>query len=119
MHYIIMQLGEIIAQKRKELNLSQSKLASLSGIHRNTIGNIETGKQFPNQATLEKIAQALQISLPELYSCAGLDVQIAENYETDPAITRFKILLDRLPPERQLEFVELLDKLLDILAGAR
>ena len=111
-------IGQAIIERREELRLSQKQLAELAGMHRNTVGRIERGVQKPNQSSLEIICQALDLTVFELYQRAGLN-HITESYKTDPVVTRCKMLLDRLPPERQLEFVELLDKLIEIFAEAR
>lgn len=51
---------------RKERNLSQEKLALLCGIDRTHIGRIERLERTPSLTILQKIADGLKISLPEL-----------------------------------------------------
>lgn len=59
-------LSENIRQLRKERGLSQESLAELCGIHRTYIGSVERGERNVTLSSLEQIAVALQISVPEL-----------------------------------------------------
>lgn len=52
---------EKIIKRRKELGLSQAKLASACGIPQSTIGRIESKAFMPNMKTIEKIFQVLDI----------------------------------------------------------
>ena len=60
-----------LAQVRKAQGLSQERLAELSGVHRVSIARIETGEISPNIRTLEKLADALQVTVGELIEKAG------------------------------------------------
>jgi len=48
-----------IKQRRKELGLSQDALAKACGVGQSTVANWERGGHIPRQATLHKIAAAL------------------------------------------------------------
>ncbi|GAA2550668.1 helix-turn-helix transcriptional regulator [Winogradskya consettensis] len=52
-------MGERIAARREELNLTQEQVAERSGVRQSEISRIERGKANPTQATLEKIVRAL------------------------------------------------------------
>jgi transcriptional regulator with XRE-family HTH domain len=52
---------------RKERGLSQAKLAARAGIDPSTVNQIETGARKPTTATLEKLAEALDIELADLF----------------------------------------------------
>jgi transcriptional regulator with XRE-family HTH domain len=72
---------------RKTLGLSQSKLADKINTATGYIAMIETGKKFPSASMLEKIAQALEIDTPELFT--------AQPFETYSIKKQYKaILLD-------------------------
>ncbi|MDR4949873.1 helix-turn-helix domain-containing protein [Neobacillus cucumis] len=60
-------IGELIAQKRKVLKMSQDKLADECGISRKAMSNIERGKSLPSLPVFESIAQALGMDGSELY----------------------------------------------------
>ena len=70
-------LRELLAYNMKEnrnrLGLSQSGLAERSGLSTQYIAMIELSRKFPSPKMLERIAAALEIDPPELFS-----MQIAE-----------------------------------------
>jgi transcriptional regulator with XRE-family HTH domain len=53
---------------RRRLGLSQAKLAEKLDTASNYIAVIETGKKFPSTGMLERIAAALEVDTPELFS---------------------------------------------------
>ena len=60
-------LGKRIKEIRKKRGLTQEKLAELAGIETPSLSNIENGKNYPNNETLEKLSDALKIRPYELY----------------------------------------------------
>jgi len=70
-------LRELLAynmrENRNRLGLSQSRLAERSGLSTQYIAMIELARKFPTPEMLERIADALEIDPPELFS-----IQIAE-----------------------------------------
>jgi len=70
-------LRELLAYNMKEnrnrLGLSQSRLAERTGLSTQYIAMIELTRKFPSPEMLERIADALEIDPPELFS-----IQIAE-----------------------------------------
>jgi len=61
-------LGSNIKIYRNACGLSQSKLAERVDTATNYISAIEAGRRFPSVEILEKIALALKIDTPELFS---------------------------------------------------
>jgi transcriptional regulator with XRE-family HTH domain len=59
---------------RKNLGLSQAKLAEMADITDNYIALIETGKRFPSINMLERIANALQKDSLDLFSIKPLEI---------------------------------------------
>lgn len=55
-------LGTEIKAIRERRGLSQSDLARHAGISREAVGAIERGDRYPTLATLEAIAECLQIT---------------------------------------------------------
>ena len=60
--------GKIIQEERKAKNISQEKLAKLTGLDRTFISLIENGKRNPTFSTILKICSALEIEPSELFS---------------------------------------------------
>lgn len=54
-------LADNIRTRRKELHMSQEKLAELSGLHRTYIGGIEQYTRNPSLKSVEKISKVLDI----------------------------------------------------------
>ncbi len=61
------QLGKRIKELRQRQKFTQEKLAELAGIEIPSLSNIENGKNYPNNETLEKLANALNVKPFELY----------------------------------------------------
>lgn len=61
------KFGERVKKLRKDRDLSQEELAELIKRDPRTVVAIETGKRNPTLNTINKIAQALKITLPELF----------------------------------------------------
>lgn len=59
-------LGENIRRKRKEMNISQEKLAELCGLHRTYVGAIERGERNVSLKNIQRIAKALNLPISEL-----------------------------------------------------
>lgn len=62
-----MNIGENIKRIRLEKGWKQSDLAEKSNISRVAIGNYERGDRMPNIEILNKIAEALNVTLDDLY----------------------------------------------------
>ncbi len=66
-HPTLMALGNRIRALREELGWSQEKLAENSDLDRTYIGGIERGERNVAVLNLRQIANALKISLKELF----------------------------------------------------
>lgn len=62
------QFGERIRELRLARGLSQEKLAFKSGMHRTYLGSIERGERNPSLKNIAAIAEALGVSLSQLFS---------------------------------------------------
>ena len=60
--------------ERQKKNLSQEELASLSGLSRNAIWKIESGRVSPTIDSLEKIANALKMDFASLTDVSKVDL---------------------------------------------
>lgn len=71
-----MTVGEKIKYCRKELGITQDKLAELTGIHPVSIRKYETNKMQPRPSQLEKIATALGVSYNALNGSATAGLRL-------------------------------------------
>ena len=64
---ILLAFGQRVHKLRKERNLSQEQLADLAGVHRTYIGMIERAEKNITLCNIEKIANALKLSIKDLF----------------------------------------------------
>ena len=57
-----------IKENRRKIGLTQAKLAQKTGFSLSYIAAVEGCSRFPSPKNLEKLAQALEIDTPELFS---------------------------------------------------
>lgn len=70
-------LAENVRAFRSKHCYSQEALADSCGLHRTYIGAIERGERNVSLSTLEVLAQALEVSVPELLSQGSFNVSKA------------------------------------------
>ena len=61
------KVGKRIKELRNKLGISQEELAFRSEIHRTYIASLEVGKRNVSIATLEKVVNALEVSMSEFF----------------------------------------------------
>lgn len=64
------ELGEFIAKKRKEKQITQAELAKRLNVTDKAVSRWERGLGFPDINTLEPLSDALGITLTELMRCS-------------------------------------------------
>ena len=64
---IEIKIGNRIKELRGKLGISQEELGFRSGVHRTYIASLEVGKRNISIVTLEKIVNALEVSLSEFF----------------------------------------------------
>jgi transcriptional regulator with XRE-family HTH domain len=69
-------------EKRRSLGLSQEKLAEKINTSTHYIGMIETQKKFPSPEMLERIAAALEIDSPQLFSMSGFPENSMKEFQS-------------------------------------
>jgi len=72
-HRVLPALGIVLAEVRKDRGLTQEELSHRTGVHRNYIGGIERGERSPTVEVIATLADALGISLGELFTRAESD----------------------------------------------
>lgn len=81
--------GKYIAEKRKQLGMTQKQLADQVGITDKAVSKWERGKSIPDSGVMEELCGVLHISMNEFFS--GEDIQ-EENY-SDRAEENIKVLI--------------------------
>ena len=71
-------LGNAIRRKRSALGISQEELAARAGLHRTYVSDVERGARNPSLESVDKLARALELSLPRLLETAGDDQTLVE-----------------------------------------
>lgn len=61
------KVGRRIKELRNKLGISQEELAFRSEIHRTYIASLEVGKRNVSIETLEKVVNALEVSMSEFF----------------------------------------------------
>jgi len=64
------RLGAAIKRERSVLGISQKKLAYRAGLHRTYVSDVECGVRNPSIESIEKLAQALRVSVSNLFERA-------------------------------------------------
>jgi len=86
-----------IKKRRQILGISQVNLAEKVGTSTQYIGQIEQNKKFPSPEMLERIAEALEIDSPQLFSM--------ETYSKD-AIQQFRGFLKENMEKAVNDFID-------------
>lgn len=63
---ILQMFGNNLKQQRKDMQMSQEKLAERCDVHRTYIGLLEGGKRNPSLLIIVKLAKELDCTLSEL-----------------------------------------------------
>lgn len=73
---ILLLFGQAVRGLRQEKNISQEVFADMCGLHRTYISDIELGKRNVSLENIERMANALDITLPELFKRVVSDASI-------------------------------------------
>lgn len=67
------KLGQRIKFLRKSCNITQERLAELINMDITSLSKIETGRNYPQPETIEKISKALNVDVSQLFLFKTLD----------------------------------------------
>lgn len=89
-------LGNAIKQQRSALGISQEELAARAGLHRTYVSEVERGERNPSITSVEKLAQALEISMTSLFQPAlphsaareAVEILLVEDNPIDVELTK-------------------------------
>lgn len=62
------RLAKRIKELRLAKRLSQEELAARAGMHKNYLGGIERAERNPSLKHIARLADALEVTIPELFS---------------------------------------------------
>ena len=63
---VLVKFGSKVRERRLSLDLSQEELASRAGVHRTYVGMVERAEKNVTLRNIERIANALELSLDQL-----------------------------------------------------
>lgn len=98
----IIGVGEKIRFHRNRVGWSQERLALEAGINSGFLGCVERGEKTPTMRTLEKIAEALDMTVP--YLCA-----FGEETDVDDLAAygdKYAMIIKDIAPEKRDAFTE-------------
>jgi transcriptional regulator with XRE-family HTH domain len=74
-------LAHNMKERRRILGITQTQLAEKVNTSTHYIGQIELENKFPTPEMLERIAAALEIDSPQLFSMASFPAEIIRRFE--------------------------------------
>jgi transcriptional regulator with XRE-family HTH domain len=74
-------LSHNIKEQRRILGITQAKLAEKVETSTHYIGQIELGNKFPTPEMLERIAAALEIDSPQLFSMNSFPTEVIKQFQ--------------------------------------
>jgi len=74
-------LSHNIKEQRRILGITQEKLAEKAETSTHYIGQIELGNKFPSPEMLERIAGALEIDSPQLFSMSSFPIEVIKMFQ--------------------------------------
>jgi len=83
---LVSVFGDFVKLRREELNLDQSGLARLLGVHQQTVSKWEQAKTIPRPQRIRELANVLRVDLADLMRYAGYlpDGEPAEAQADEP-----------------------------------
>lgn len=77
-------VGAVVRQERQERRLTMKELAQQAALSEVYLSEIERGKKYPSALVLERLAQALDLTTPDLLELVAERLRAA----TQPVVTR-------------------------------
>ena len=82
--------GEVIRQRRRQLDLTQDEVAQRVRISTPYIGHLEAGKRHPSERILTRLAEVLALDSRELYFLANPGAQALIHPEVSDSATAWE-----------------------------
>ena len=106
---IMQATADRIRHLRKQRDFSQEELALRAGINTVYYGQIERGQKCPTVDTLYKIAEGLEVPLPDLLR---FDMPSTAPEDLDAYLER---LIKKIPPHKTAQVIKILEAVADLL----
>lgn len=106
------KIGKFIAEKRKENNLTQYKLAEMLSVTDRAVSKWETGKSLPDSSIMIELCSILKISVNDLLSGEIVNV---ENYNKDLESKLIEMVKQKEVADRHLLRLECVIGILSVL----
>ena len=84
-------IGQFIATKRREQNLTQEQLAEKIGVSNKTVSKWETGKTMPDYSVVELLCEVLNISVSEFIAGKEKETDTNSTSNEEVALLSYKI----------------------------
>ncbi len=106
------KIGKFIADKRREKNLTQSKLAEMLNVTDRAVSKWENGKSLPDSSIMIELCNILKISVNDLLSG---EIVSAKNYNEDLESKLIEMVKQKEVADRHLLKLELVIGILSVL----
>jgi CheY-like chemotaxis protein/DNA-binding Xre family transcriptional regulator len=91
-----LRVANAIKEQRNALGISQEELAARAGLHRTYVSELERGERNPSITSIEKLAQALEVSFTRLFerppdyggSREAVEILLVEDNPIDVELTK-------------------------------
>ena len=88
-------LGDAIKKARSDLRITQEELADRAGLHRTYVSDVERGRRNISLESIEKLADALELSVSKLFARVGqgagqdpfVEILLVEDSQSDAELT--------------------------------
>lgn len=96
------KIGQFIAEKRRERNLTQAELAEKIGVSNKSVSKWENGKCMPDYAVIEPLCRELEINVTDLLNGELSADQEKLNAQTRSILSRIETLERERGPSPEL-----------------
>ena len=107
MDNLSIKFGNQLRKMRTAKKMSQEELSFKAGISAAHLGQIERAEKKPTLETIGKLAEALEVSLPELFTFETESTCICEDKE-NAVITKINAQLKSLTAEEQKDVLRII-----------
>lgn len=101
-----MTVGQEVRRRREAKGWSQAKLGVLSGTGPSGISQIETGRRNPSAATLQRIAEALEVEVRDLFPLGQPPLPDVPEERRTPSLQSWAAFVNRLADRWEWEIEE-------------